>query len=81
MAPHFDKILRPQDLSRKECHNQLVMSAMGEKWENGSLSSHLVEPHSHSIKASLPGPNRHNNFSLALIRGNDERAKIHISDS
>lgn len=28
-----------------------------------------------------PGLNRHNNFSLALIRGNDELAKIHISDS
>lgn len=81
MVPHFDQLLRPCGLSGKECHNRLVMSAMGETWENGSRSPHIVEPHSNSVKASLPGPNRHNNFSLALIRGNDELAKIHISDS
>lgn len=46
-----------------------------EEWQHGS--TYCRAP----FKRHFPRPNRHNNFSLALIRGNDELAKDHISDS
>lgn len=56
------------------------MTATNRRGKEGSVP-YIVQPQFNSIRTSFPRPSRQNNFSTALLRENDELAKIHVRDS